>query len=95
MQFMVLNKPTVEPSTLPKILNVLTPLKCSNKKRTLTLMVVGDPTKPVEFLLDGQKWNSLGHKNTPLSSDRFLFFNLSTLRGAYHILNSAVSLNIP
>lgn len=58
MQFMVLNKPIVEPSTLPKVLNVLTPLKYSNKKRTLTLMVVGDPTKPVELLLDGQKWNA-------------------------------------
>lgn len=57
MQFMVLNKTAVEPSTLPKVLNVLTPLKYSNKKRTLTLMVVGDPTKPVELLLDGQKWN--------------------------------------
>lgn len=58
MQFMVLNKPIVKPSTLPKVLNVLTPLKCINKKRTLTLMVVGDPTKPVELLLDGQKWNA-------------------------------------
>ncbi|AGF58153.1 FtsP/CotA-like multicopper oxidase with cupredoxin domain [Clostridium saccharoperbutylacetonicum] len=58
MQFTVLNKPAVEPSTLPKVLNVLAPLKCINKKRTLTLMVVGDPTKPVELLLDGQKWNA-------------------------------------
>lgn len=58
MQFMVLNKPAVKPAPLPKILNVLTPLKYSNKKRTLTLMVVGDPTKPVELLLDGQKWNA-------------------------------------
>ena len=58
MQFTVLDKPAVKPPPLPKVLNVLVPLKHPQKTRTLTLMVVGDPTKPVELLLDGQKWNA-------------------------------------
>ncbi|MHB8124575.1 MAG: multicopper oxidase family protein [Desulfitobacteriaceae bacterium] len=58
MQFTVLNKPAVIPPPLPKVLNVLSPLKRNGKIRTLTLMVVGDPTKPLELLLDGQKWNA-------------------------------------
>lgn len=56
MQFTVLNKPAVIPPPLPEVLNIISPLKCPNKIRTLTLMVVGDPTKPLELLLDGQKW---------------------------------------
>ena len=56
MQFTVLNKAAVLPPPLPEVLNIKTPLKRTSKIRTLTLMVVGDPTKPLELLLDGQKW---------------------------------------
>jgi FtsP/CotA-like multicopper oxidase with cupredoxin domain len=58
MQFTVINKPVVVPPTLPKVLNVITPLKHSKKIRTLTLLVVGATTKPVELLLDGQIWTA-------------------------------------
>lgn len=58
MQFTVLNKAVVPPPPPPKVLNVLTPLKRCNKVRTLTLIVVGDPTRPTELLLDGQAWHS-------------------------------------
>ena len=58
MQFTVLDKPAVLPPPLPKILNFLVPLKCVNKKRTLTLLIVGDPTKPEELILDGQTWDA-------------------------------------
>ncbi|WP_040413507.1 multicopper oxidase [Desulfosporosinus sp. OT] len=57
MQFTVLNKPAVVPPPLPKVLNVLYPLKRDSKKRTLTLYLVLGPTGPLEFLLDGQKWH--------------------------------------
>ncbi|MFZ5643229.1 MAG: multicopper oxidase family protein [Bacillota bacterium] len=58
MQFTVLNKPAVVPPPLPKTLNILFPLVCNSKERTLTLYVVGGPTRPLELLLDGQKWNA-------------------------------------
>ncbi len=58
MQFTVLNKSLVIPPPLPKVLNVLPPLKRNRKVRTLTLIVVGSPTKPVELLLDGQLWDA-------------------------------------
>lgn len=58
MQFTVLNKPAVVPPPLPKVLNILYPLKRTGKIRTLTLFVAGSATKPLELLLDGQKWNA-------------------------------------
>jgi len=60
IQFTVLNKPVVLPPPLPEVMNVLFPLKCSSKSkiRTLTLFVAGDPTRPLELLLDGQIWNA-------------------------------------
>ncbi|MDR3540462.1 MAG: multicopper oxidase [Desulfosporosinus sp.] len=58
MQFTVLNKPAVVPPSLPKILNVLNPLKRDGKIRTLTLFEVEGPNGPLEVLLDGQNWNA-------------------------------------
>nr|WP_315024523.1 multicopper oxidase [uncultured Aminipila sp.] len=58
MQVTVLDRPVVLPSQLPKVLNVLPRLKHVDKTRTLTLIVVGDPTKPLELLLDGQMWDA-------------------------------------
>ncbi|HWP96050.1 MAG TPA: multicopper oxidase [Syntrophomonadaceae bacterium] len=58
MQFTVLNKPAVKPPKLPKILNVLVPLKRNSKKRTLTLFEVEGPNGPLEVLLNGQHWDA-------------------------------------
>lgn len=58
MQFTVLSKPVITPPPLPKVLNVLPRLRCINKVRTLTLFVAGNPAKPVELLLNGQKWHA-------------------------------------
>lgn len=58
MQFTVLDQPAVPPTPLPAVLNVLPKLKCVDRKRTLTLMIVGDTTKPVELLLNGQTWDA-------------------------------------
>ncbi|OGO76949.1 MAG: copper oxidase [Clostridiales bacterium GWB2_37_7] len=58
MQFTVLERPAVTPPPLPEVLNVLPSLKRNSKIRTLTLFVDGSPTKPLEVLLDGQKWSA-------------------------------------
>lgn len=58
MQFTVLNKPAVVPKPLPKILNILPPLKRTRRIRTLTLVEVMGPNGPLEVLLDGQKWSA-------------------------------------
>lgn len=58
MQFTVLQKPPVPPAPLPEKLNVLTPLKCVNKVRTLPLIAVVDATGLTELILNGQNWNA-------------------------------------
>jgi spore coat protein A, manganese oxidase len=58
MQFIVLDKPVIQPQPLPKVLNTLYPLKNIDKIRTLTLFEVGGPGGPLEVLLDGQKWSA-------------------------------------
>lgn len=58
MQFIVLDKPAVQPRPLRKILNILPPLRCVDRTRTLTLIVVGNATSPLELLLDGQMWDA-------------------------------------
>jgi FtsP/CotA-like multicopper oxidase with cupredoxin domain len=59
MQFTVVSAPVVIPSPLPKVLNIISPLK-SSKIRTLTLYEILDPTTftPLEILLDGQMWDA-------------------------------------
>ncbi len=58
MQFAVLDRPVILPRPLPKVLNVLVPLKRFNKKRTLTLFEVEGPNGPLEVLLNGQMWDA-------------------------------------
>lgn len=58
MQFTVLNKPAVVPKPLPKVLNILNPLKRNNRTRTLVLFEVEGPNGPLEVMLDGQNWNA-------------------------------------
>jgi spore coat protein A len=58
MQFTVLQKPAVPPAPLPEKLNVLTPLRCVNKVRTLPLIAVVDATGLTELILNGQNWNA-------------------------------------
>ncbi len=58
MRFTILDKPAVLPKPLPKVLNVLAPLKCVNRKRTLTLVAATDATGLLALMLDGQMWHA-------------------------------------
>lgn len=84
MQFTVLNKPAVIPQPLPKVLNIIPPLKRDSKIRTLTFFIVGTPTKPLELLLDGQTWNSpVTERPLVGATEDWQFVNLT--RGAHPI----------
>lgn len=84
MQFRVIDKPAVAPPPLPKHLNDLESLKHVSKVRTLTLLVVGDATHPVELLLDGQTWTA-PVSELPLvgTTEEWQFVNLT--KGAHPI----------
>lgn len=58
IQFTVLDTPIVPPTKLPAKLNKIPTLTPNVPKKTLTLNVVPGPQGPLEFLLDGQKWES-------------------------------------
>lgn len=58
MQFTILGKHKVNPSRLPKVLNVFKKLIPNSKKRTLVLIEVQGPNGPLEVLLNGQKWSA-------------------------------------
>lgn len=58
MQFTVLDMPAVTPKKLPPVLNFITPLIRTFRKRTLVLFEVMGPNGPLEVLLDGQRWSS-------------------------------------
>jgi FtsP/CotA-like multicopper oxidase with cupredoxin domain len=86
MQFIVQNQRAVPPPPLPETLNVLPPLKCVDKKRTLTLFVVGNTMSPTELLQDGQMWDA-PVSELPLvgSTEEWQFVNLTNGAHPMHV----------
>lgn len=86
MQFTVLDKPAVPPQPLPEILNELVPLKRVDKKRILTLLVVGNATMPEMLLLNGQMWDApVSERPLVGSTEEWQFVNLTNGAHPMHI----------